>query len=94
MNKTELAEVVAVRTDLSKAKAQQMVDAVLGAIADNLSEGDGVIAVPDFGRFSIKNVPARQGINPQTKEKITIEAHDKVVFKPSDNLRLYSRKHS
>lgn len=94
MNKTELAAVVALRTDLSKAQAQKMVDAVLGVIADNLSDGDGEVAVPDFGRFFIKSVPERQGMNPQTKEKITIAAHDKVAFKPSDNLRLYSRKHS
>lgn len=94
MNKTELSAAVAARAEISKAQAQRMVDAVLGAIADNLTNGDKEVAVPDFGRFVVKNVPERQGINPQTKEKITIEAHEKVAFKASDNLYLYSRKHS
>lgn len=93
MNKTELAAQVAERTQVSKAEASKYVNAVLGAIADSLTEGDGEVTVPDFGRFFVKDVPARQGMNPQTKEKITIEAHQKIVFKPSDNLSIYSRKH-
>lgn len=51
------------------------------------------MAIPDFGRFSIKHVAERQGVNPSTGEKITIEARDKVVFKASDSLCYYSCKH-
>lgn len=95
MNKTQLAALVAERAEISKAQASKMVDVVLGAIADSVCEenGDREVAIPDFGRFFIKQVPERQGINPATKEKITIEAHEKVVFKPSDNMDIYSRKH-
>lgn len=93
MNKTQLVAAVAAKTEISKNDANKLVNAVLGAIADNLTEGDGELAIPDFGRFVVKDVPERQGINPQTKEKITIEAHKKVVFKASDNLSIFSRKH-
>lgn len=93
MNRTELIASVAERIEASKADAAKYVNAVLGVIADNLTKGDKELALPDFGRFSVKQVPERQGINPQTKEKITIEAHEKIVFKPSDNMDLYSRKH-
>lgn len=93
MNKTQLAAMVAERTGASKAVATRYVDAVLGCMADTIYEGDGEVAIPDFGRFSVKNVPERQGVNPATGEKITIEAHDKVVFKPSDNMGIYTRKH-
>ncbi len=93
MNKNELIAAVAESSGISKANAAKCVDSVLGAIAGNICEGDGEVAIPDFGRFYVKNVPARQGINPATKEKITIEAHDKVVFKPSANISIYTRKH-
>lgn len=93
MNKTQLIAAVAANTEISRNDASKFVNAVLGAIADNLTEGDGEIALPDFGRFQRKTVPTRQGINPQTKEKITIEEHDKIVFKPSDNMSIFSRKH-
>ena len=85
---------VAEKAGVSKAQAAKCINTVLGCIADNICDGDGEVAIPDFGRFYVKNVPARQGINPATKQKIEIEAHDKVVFKASDNLSLYSRKHA
>lgn len=93
MNRTELIARVAERAEITKADAAKYVNAVLGVIADNLTKGDQELSLPDFGRFSVKQVPERQGINPQTKEKITIEAHEKIVFKPSDNMDLYTRKH-
>ena len=93
MNKTQLAAAVAEKAGVSKADAATYVNMVLGAIADNICEADGEVSIPDFGRFFVKEVPARLGMNPQTKEKITIEAHSKVVFKPSDNLSIFSRKH-
>ena len=94
MNKTQLTAIVAEKTGISKADAAKYVNAVLGTIADTLTEGDKEVAIPDFGRFLVKSVPERQGINPATKEAITIPAHEKVTFKASDNLNIFSRKHS
>lgn len=94
MNRTELIAQVAERAEVTKADAAKYVNAVIGVIADNMTKGDKSLALPDFGRFYVKQVPERQGVNPATKEPITIEAHEKVVFKPSDNMDLYSRKHS
>lgn len=94
MNRTELIAKVAERAEVTKTEATKYVNTVLGVIADNLTKGDKELALPDFGRFFVKQVPERQGINPSTKEKITIEAHEKLVFKPSDNMDLYSRKHN
>lgn len=94
MKRKELIDEVAKRAEVSKTDAAKYLNAVLGAIADNLTEGDNEIALPDFGRFFVKHVAERQGKNPQTGEKITIEARDKIVFKASDNISIYSRKHS
>lgn len=93
MNRTDLISKVAERAEVTKAEATKCVNTVLGVIADNLTKGDKELALPDFGRFFVKQVPERKGINPRTKEQITIEAHEKVVFKPSENLDLYTRKH-
>ena len=93
MNRTELIAKVAERAQVSKADAAKCLNTVLGVIADNLTKGDKELTLPDFGRFYVKQVPERQGVNPRTKEKITIEAHEQLIFKPSDNLDLYTRKH-
>ncbi len=93
MNRTELIAQVAQRAEITKADAAKYVNAVFGVVADNMVKGDKELSLPDFGRFFVKQVPERQGVNPRTKEKITIDAHEKIVFKPSDNMDLYSRKH-
>ena len=59
MNKTQLVENVADKADLTKTEASQLVNVVLGAIADNICDGDGEVAIPDFGRFMIKQIAER-----------------------------------
>lgn len=94
MNRTELIAAVAERTGSTKANAAKVVDAVFGVMADCLTEERQEVTIADFGRFSIRQQPERQGINPQTGEKITIEAKEKVIFKASTSMEYYSRKHN
>jgi nucleoid DNA-binding protein len=93
MNKTQLVAALASKAGISKANSSKYVNTMLGIIADNLCEGDREVAIPDFGRFFIKHMAERKGVNPATGETITIEARDKVAFKASDNISIYSRKH-
>lgn len=93
MNKSELIAAIAAKNEISKAEASKCLEYALCGIADNICYGDGTVAIPDFGRFYVKNVAERKGKNPQTGEEITIPEHDKVVFKPSDNMSIYTRKH-
>ena len=81
MNKTELVEKIAAGADLSKVDAKKALEATIEAIKDALIAGDKV-ALVGFGTFSIKENPAREGINPATKEKITIAAKKVAKFKP------------
>lgn len=46
MNRTQLIAAVAERAELSKSDAAKYVNAVLGAIADNLTEGDRELPFP------------------------------------------------
>lgn len=92
MNKKELIKEAAQKSGLSQKDAQRIIDSTLSVISDHLRNGEEVI-IPDFGKLSVKNVPERTGTNPQTKEKITIAAHSKVVFKPYSLITLYSTKY-
>lgn len=73
MNKSELIDQVAARTDMAKTEAAEAVDAVLKTIEDNLSRGAD-IAITGFGKFHVAERGARQGRNPRTGETIQIQA--------------------
>lgn len=84
MTKTDLVNAIAA-TGLSKADSKKALDAVVGAISGALMEGDKV-AILGFGTFSVNERPAREGINPATKEKIQIAAKKVVKFKAGAEL--------
>lgn len=85
MNKTELIEKIAAGSGLTKVDAKKALDATLVAIKDALIAGDK-IALVGFGTFSVNERPAREGINPMTKEKIQIEAKKVAKFKAGAEL--------
>lgn len=85
MNKTELIEKIASGANLSKADAKKALDATVEAIKTALIEGDKVQLI-GFGTFSVNERPAREGINPATKEKITIAAKKVAKFKAGAEL--------
>ena len=80
MNKTELIEKIAVGAELSKADAKKALEATIEAIKNALVDGDKIQLI-GFGTFSVSERPAREGINPATKEKITIAAKKVANFK-------------
>ncbi len=84
MTKTDLVNAIAA-AGLSKADSKKALDAVVGAISGALKEGDKV-AILGFGTFSVNERPAREGINPATKEKIQIAAKKVVKFKAGAEL--------
>lgn len=84
MNKTDLVNAIAAE-GLTKADSKKALDAVLNAISGALKEDDKV-ALIGFGTFSVNERPAREGINPATKEKIQIAAKKVVKFKAGAEL--------
>lgn len=84
MNKTDLVNAIAAE-GLTKADSKKALDAVLNAISGALKEGDKV-ALIGFGTFLVNERPAREGINPATKEKIQIAAKKVVKFKAGAEL--------
>lgn len=65
---------------------KQAAKEILAVIREGLVN-DGVVNVSNFGTFRLKLAAARNGFNPQTKERITIPAHQRVIFSPCKALR-------
>ena len=92
MNKTEMAEKLAKKCDLSKAKASEIVACIFdaepgkGIIAVELDAGRKV-SIPGFGTFGTKSRAARMGTNPATGARIHIPAKKYAFFKPGKTLR-------
>ena len=82
MNKVELIERVATMARLNKKDAKLAVEAVFGAILEDLSAGNSV-KVAGFGNFEVKERAERDGMNPVTKEKIHIPAQKAITFHAS-----------
>ena len=85
MKKAELIQAVAEKTGKSKKEAAVFVDAVFDSVKDALVAGDKV-ALVGFGTFSVNERPAREGINPATKQKIKIAAKKVAKFKAGAEL--------
>jgi DNA-binding protein HU-beta len=86
MNKSELIDAVASRTELSKAECTRVLDAVIESLTHALCQGDAVTLV-GFGSFHVKNRKARTGRNPKTGAMISIPASRSLGFKPSKPMK-------
>ncbi|MFN3457150.1 MAG: HU family DNA-binding protein [Novosphingobium sp.] len=79
MNNSDLADTIAASNGLTKADARKVVDGVFAAIADAAAKGEEV-SLNGFGKFKVKNTPAREGRNPSTGATIQIAASNKLTF--------------
>jgi DNA-binding protein HU-beta len=86
MNKGDLIELVAEHTGESKAGAARMVEAVLGCIIEGVQR-ETKVSITGFGTFKKKQRKERIGINPVTKQPMTIRASTTVGFSASETLR-------
>ena len=86
MNRTELAQQVASRAGIDNNQAKKAVDAVVDSITEELSRG-GEVAISGFGKFSVSDRAARQGVNPATGEKIQIAASKAAKFSAASGLK-------
>jgi DNA-binding protein HU-beta len=73
MNKADLVNLVAARTELTKTDVSLVVDAAIDTIIDSVVEGKKV-SILGFGSFEPRERSERQGLNPKTGQKIKIPA--------------------
>jgi DNA-binding protein HU-beta len=82
VNNADLAETLVANHDMNKVDARKAVDALMAAIVAAASKGDEV-SLAGFGKFKVKDSPAREGRNPSTGETIQIAASKKLTFVPA-----------
>ncbi|NOQ76738.1 MAG: DNA-binding protein HU [Methylococcaceae bacterium] len=92
MNKSELIDAMADKSELTKADAGRALDAFLSVVSDTLGDTsieikDRAIALVGFGTFSVKERAERKGRNPQTGAEITIKAAKIPSFKAGKSLK-------
>ena len=73
MTKSDFIDKVAGKTGMSKKDAAAAVEAFMEVVTESLKAGEEV-QFTGFGKFYVQDRKSRDGINPQTKEKIKIKA--------------------
>jgi DNA-binding protein HU-beta len=86
VNKTELIEEIAQRTDSSKGEAQRYVESFEEVVTGALRSGEE-IQITGFGKFYVRQQKAREGVNPQTKQKMHIPASKVPAFSAGKGLK-------
>ena len=86
MTKVELIAAVAADAGLTKKDAEKAVNGMINAITEALKNGEEVSLV-GFGTFKVRVRAEHSGINPQTKEPMTIAASKLPSFKAGKALK-------
>ena len=86
MNKKQFIEQMLEYTDSPKSEAEKHLEAFTTAISEALQAGEEV-QLPGFGKFYVREQKAREGRNPQSGEKMQIEARKVPAFKAGKALK-------
>ncbi|MFW6014885.1 MAG: HU family DNA-binding protein [bacterium] len=94
MTKTELIDVIAEKTGLTKKDSGEAVNAVFDTVVEHLSgevskdaDDRDNVQIIGFGTFEVRDRSARKGRNPQTGEEITIPARTVPVFRAGKSFK-------
>lgn len=86
MNKSQLIEKLAERSNLSLGDSEEIIKIIDRKMRDTLV-GGGRIEIRGFGSFVVKDYRAREGRNPKTGEKIPVAAKKLPFFKVGKELK-------
>ena len=86
MNKSQLIEAVASDSGLSRADSARAIESLVDTVGRALREGNDV-TITGFGKFSVVNRAAREGVNPRTGERLRIAASRAPKFSPGAALK-------
>jgi DNA-binding protein HU-beta len=78
----EIADKIATEQNLTKAQAKAVVESVFRQISEAARSG-AETSISGFGKFKVKDTPAREGRNPSTGATIKIAASKKLTFAPA-----------
>lgn len=86
MNRKELVDALAAKTESTKADAERAVAGLIDIISGTLKKGDSLSLV-GFGTFEVRKRAARTGRNPKTGEALKIKAAKVPAFKAGATLK-------
>ena len=86
LTRADLSDAVHQRVGLSRTESAQLVELVLGEIAEAIVRGENV-KLSSFGSFLVRAKGQRIGRNPKTGQEVPIEPRRVMVFKPSAILK-------
>ena len=86
MNKSELIEIVANKTNLTKKRAEDVVNLIFDSMVDAMVKGDR-IEIRGLGSFVVKQYGAYTGRNPRTGESIQVKPKKLPFFKVGKELK-------
>ncbi|MFO0667819.1 MAG: HU family DNA-binding protein [Polyangiaceae bacterium] len=87
MTKSELIDMIAARANLTKARAELVVNCVFDTMTDALRKGEG-IEIRGFGSFTVRSYEAYSGRNPRTGEPKPVPAKRLPFFKVGKELKV------
>jgi DNA-binding protein HU-beta len=86
MQKTDFIKAVADKSGTTQKATADVVNAALAVISETLASGEKV-TLTGFGTFEVRERQAREGVNPQTRAKISIPASKTPGFSASSTLK-------
>ncbi len=86
MNRKELIEALASKTDSTKADADRSIAAIIDIVTATLKKGDSISLV-GFGSFEVRKRAVRTGRNPKTGAELKIKASKVPAFKAGATLK-------
>ncbi len=86
MTKSELIDAIAARADLTKARAEMVVNCVFDTMTDALKREDG-IEIRGFGSFTVRPYKPYAGRNPRTGNPVPVPAKRLPFFKVGKELK-------
>jgi len=86
MNKSDLVEALSEDEDLTKTKAEEVVNLFFGEMTNALVAGDRV-EIRGLGSFKVKSYDGYKGRNPKTGKQIKVKPKKLPVFKCGKELK-------
>ena len=86
MTKSELIEAVAKRSNITKARAELVVNCVFEAMTRALEKGEG-IEIRGFGSFTVRDYKPYSGRNPRTGKQVAVTQKRLPFFKVGKELK-------
>lgn len=87
MTKSELIEVVAQEANLTKGRAELVINTIFESMVEALQRGEG-IEIRGFGSFTVRQYKSYEGRNPRTGDAVHVSPKRLPFFKVGKDLRL------